>query len=44
MELDTNAHSVFLLNYHPILAVKYSRKVFDIEVSGRAKKFLKISH
>ena len=29
MEFDSNAHSVFLLNYHLILVVKYRRKVFD---------------
>ena len=35
---DHNAHSVFLLYYHLILAVKYRRKVFDDEISGRAKE------
>lgn len=37
MILDTNSHSVFLLNYHLILVTKYRRQVFDDEVSGRAK-------
>ncbi|MED6317477.1 MAG: transposase, partial [Pseudomonadota bacterium] len=37
MLLDTNAHSVFLLNYHLILVTKYRRQVFDDEVSDRAK-------
>ena len=27
MNLDTNNHSVFLLNYHLVLVVKYRRKV-----------------
>ena len=37
MELDSNAHSVFLLHYHLVLVVKYRRKVFDDTVSKRAK-------
>ena len=37
MLLDTNSHSVFLLNYHLILVTKYRRQVFDDEVSDRAK-------
>lgn len=37
VELDNNAHSVFLLHYHLILVVKYRRKVFDDKVSDRAK-------
>lgn len=37
LNLDTNAHSVFLLHYHLILVVKYRRKVFDSEISDRAK-------
>lgn len=36
-ELDTNAHSVFLLRYHLILVVKYRRNVFDDEISERAR-------
>ena len=35
---DHNAHSVFLLYYHLILVVKYRRKVFDEDVSERAKE------
>ncbi|WP_406017671.1 transposase, partial [Succinivibrio sp.] len=31
-------HSVFLLNYHLILVVKYRRKVFDDTISERAKE------
>ncbi len=38
MELDNNAHSVFLLHYHLVLVVKYRRNVFDVEVSNRAKE------
>lgn len=38
MELDNNAHSVFLLYYHLVLVVKYRRKVFDNEISNRAKE------
>lgn len=38
MKLDTNAHSVFLLNYHLILVVKYRRQVFTDEISERAKE------
>lgn len=38
MEMDSNAHSVFLLQYHLVLVVKYRRKVFDNEISNRAKE------
>ena len=38
MEYDYNAHSVFLLNYHLILVVKYRRRVFTDEISTRAKE------
>ena len=38
MEFDSNAHSVFLLNYHLILVVKDRRKVFDDTISERAKE------
>ena len=38
MELDGNAHSVFLLHYHLILVVKYRRKVFDDAISERARE------
>lgn len=38
MELDNNAHSVFLLYYHLILVVKYRRAVFDEVLSNRAKE------
>ena len=38
MELDSNAHSVFLLNYHLVLVVKYRRKVFNDDISNHAKE------
>ncbi len=37
MELDNNAHSVFLLHYHLVLVVKYRRRVFNNAISNRAK-------
>ena len=38
MELDNNAHSVFLLYYHLVPVVKYRRQVFDETVSERSKE------
>lgn len=38
MKLDNNAHSVFLLHYHLVLVIKYRRKVFDDNISNRAKE------
>ena len=38
LELDTNAHSVFLLHYHLILVIKYRRKVIEEAVSCRARE------
>jgi putative transposase len=38
MELDNNSHSVFLLNYHLVLVVKYRNKVFEDNISDRAKE------
>ena len=35
--MNANAHSVYRLNYHLILVVKYRRKVFTHAVSERAK-------
>ena len=32
MELDNNAHSVFLLYYHLVLVIKYRRKVIDDKI------------
>ena len=37
MFLESNNHSVFSLNYHLILVVKYRRKVIDDEISNRLK-------
>lgn len=37
MKLDTNLRSVFSLNYHLILVVKYRRKVINDEISDRLK-------
>ena len=38
MELDSNNHSVFLLNYHLVLVIKYRRKVIDDKISDRLKE------
>lgn len=38
MSLDSNSHSVFLLCYHLILAVKYRKQVFQNDISNRAKE------
>ena len=38
MNLDNNAHSVFLLHYHLVLVIKYRRQVFDDGISSRAKE------
>lgn len=38
MKLDSNSHSVFSLNYHLILVVKYRRKVIDDNISNRLKE------
>jgi len=38
MELDNNAHSVFLMKYHLVLVVKYRREVFDNKISNRARE------
>jgi len=35
---DKNQHSVYIMYYHLILVVKYRRKVFDTEISDRAKE------
>ncbi|MEK5165593.1 IS200/IS605 family transposase [Paenibacillus sp. FSL R5-0527] len=37
MKLDSNNHSVFSLNYHLILCIKYRKKVLTDEISGYAK-------
>lgn len=38
MNLDSNNHSVFLLNYHLVLVVKYRRRVIDDNISERLKE------
>ena len=38
LELDSNAHSVFLLHYHLVLVVKYRRHVFNDTIFNRAKE------
>lgn len=38
MQLDSNNHSVFLLNYRLILVIKYRRKVIDDKISERLKE------
>ena len=38
MKLDTNAHSVFSLQYHLILVVKHRRQVFTDDISNRARE------
>ena len=38
MEMDTNNHSVFLLNYHLVLVIKYRRKVVTDDISNRLKE------
>ena len=38
MLLDTNNHSVFKLNYHLILVVKYRKKVINDDISMRLKQ------
>ena len=35
---DHNTPSVFLLYYHLVLVVKYRRRVFDEEISNRARE------
>lgn len=37
MNLDTNNHWVFKLNYHLVLVIKYRIKVVDDEISNRLK-------
>ena len=37
MELQSNNHSVFCLNYHLILVIKYRRKVINEALSQRLK-------
>lgn len=44
IELESNNHSVFSLNYHLVLVVKYRRKVIDDTISERLREiFLNIA-
>ena len=38
MKIDTNNHSVFLLQYHLIMCIKYRNKVIDPTISERLKQ------
>lgn len=38
MDLETNLHSVFLLNYHLVMCVKYRNKVIDDVISMRLRE------
>ena len=38
MELNNNNHSVFLLNYHLVLVVKYRKNVLNDEISNRLRE------
>ncbi|QVK19777.1 IS200/IS605 family transposase (plasmid) [Mycoplasmatota bacterium] len=38
MKIYNNNHSVFSLNYHLILVIKYRRDVIDMEISRRLKE------
>lgn len=38
MKLDSNNYSVFSLNYHLILVIKYRRKVLNDDISNRLKE------
>ena len=38
LELDTNAHSVFLMYYHLVLVTKYRHEVIDDVISVRARE------
>ena len=38
MELDHNSHSVFLVYYHLLMVIKYRRKIWNDEISERAKE------
>lgn len=38
VKLDSNHHSVYSLNYHLVLVIKYRRKVIDTSVSQRLRE------
>ena len=41
MKFDTNNHSVFLLQYHLIMCIKYRNKVIDNQISERLKEIFR---
>lgn len=41
MELRNNNHSVFAINFHLILVIKYRRKVINDEISNRLKEIFR---
>ena len=41
MKLDSNNHSVFMLNYHLVLVTKYRRKVLDDAINEKLKEIFK---
>ncbi len=38
MKLDNNNHSVFSLNYHLVLVIKYRKRVLNDDISSRLKE------
>lgn len=38
VELDRNQHSVYLLNYHLVMVIKYRRKVINDDISDYLKQ------
>lgn len=43
MKLDRNQHSVYLLNYHLVMVIKYRRKVINDEISEYLKhQFIRV--
>ncbi len=38
MKLDSNNHSVFSLNYHLVLVIKYRKQVLNDDISSRLKE------
>lgn len=38
MRLDSNNHSVFKLNYHLVLVIKYRKQVLNDDISNRLKE------
>ena len=42
LNLDCNKHSVYLLNYHLVMVVKYRRKVITDPISDRLKEMFEL--